>query len=170
MNEINEINNIRSRLHHLFNIKERKDIRIEFSDVIDDLMFIISIPYCKDKYIHLFLIIDFNKSDIKKRQMHYLLYAVNDKDYVNKLKNIGYKYFDEEWIEYSFEYYRFSIDNIIDHIINIYKETNFWYLRCNYISLTEGFSEISFKEYAEEEHIIKYLFNDMIIREICSFL
>jgi hypothetical protein len=67
-------------------------------------MFIISIPYCKDKYIHLFLIIDFNKSDIKKRQMHYLLYSVNDKDYVNKLKNIGYKYFDDEWIEYSFEY------------------------------------------------------------------
>ena len=54
-------------------------------------------------------------------------------------------------------------NNNFNHIITYSTNYANWYSRKNYISLIEGCSEYN-------SHIVNYLFNDMVCREICTFL
>jgi len=47
-----------------------------------------------------------------------------------------------------------------------YKKKNNIYIRLPYISLFEGIT----MNLSEENHITKYLFNELIIRDICSYM
>jgi hypothetical protein len=200
---------LNNELRDYFN---NNDQYIEISDVIEDVMFIISTPYSKIEKIHLCVIFEYNKVNTMnlskrsgdkelfsgerslKENIYFELYTVVDPIYTDKLLNIGYSYYDNEWIKYRINLDIFTIYPLVNHIMKI-NESSLWKLRYNYISLYDENNIINLsdkninKEYNTmnlskdlsvdkelfsgtivKENITKYIFNEIIIREICIFL
>jgi hypothetical protein len=154
-----QLNYICNNLKKYF-INNDKEFNIKVSDIIENIMFIISIPY-RNNYIYLHLVIDYTKPNINK--IFYILYTIINDSTIKYFENLGYKYYDYEWFEYNIKCDKSSIEPLLQHFIHVRNELSYSSLRINYINFREGC-------YAEEGNIAKYLFNDLILREICSYL
>lgn len=101
------------------------------------------------------------ENGISNEQLSELIeYRINNLERIKEIwKILLNTSFTSEIISYLFQLSEEYID------INIYEINKdiCWIYRKNYISLYEGF-------YYDKSHITKFLFNDLIMKEICSYM
>ena len=85
--------------------------------------------------------------------------------------NISFLISKQYLIQFNYKYgCHTTFRNILKDFCNLIKLQHLWISRSNYIKLIEGCPPYEHEEKEEHKHITKYLFNDLVKREVCEFI